>query len=77
MHFSVGGTAVQPARVTVDHVLPQSAGGTHDISNLVAACYACNEARGRGYSSRDDDPRWRASGPLPCYVDELTEGWEP
>lgn len=31
---------------TVDHVLPVDKGGTHDRSNLVAACGTCNASKG-------------------------------
>lgn len=30
----------------VDHVIPLSAGGSHDIDNLIAACEACNLGKG-------------------------------
>ncbi len=33
-------------RLTLDHVLPVSRGGTSDLSNLVAACVSCNSAKG-------------------------------
>jgi hypothetical protein len=32
--------------LTVDHVIPQSRGGTHDASNLVACCNGCNSEKG-------------------------------
>lgn len=38
-----------PADVTLDHLLPRSAGGTNDATNLVTACRSCN-------SSRQDKP---------------------
>lgn len=31
---------------TIDHILPQSMGGTDHLSNMVIACKACNSARG-------------------------------
>jgi len=30
---------------TLDHFVPQSKGGTNDISNLVIACVDCNQAK--------------------------------
>ena len=30
----------------VDHVVPQAAGGTDDLSNLVLACGSCNSRKG-------------------------------
>lgn len=32
---------------TVDHILPVILGGSHDRENLAAACYRCNEYKGR------------------------------
>lgn len=31
---------------TVDHIIPQSQGGGHDMDNLVAACEPCNKRKG-------------------------------
>lgn len=31
---------------TVDHLVPKSRGGTNALDNLVAACPACNTAKG-------------------------------
>ena len=33
-------------RLTLDHLLPVSRGGTSELSNLVTACVACNSAKG-------------------------------
>jgi 5-methylcytosine-specific restriction endonuclease McrA len=38
-----------PADITLDHLLPKSAGGANDATNLVTACRSCN-------SSRQDKP---------------------
>lgn len=32
--------------LTIDHVIPRHLGGTHDWSNLVAACPSCNHRKG-------------------------------
>lgn len=32
---------------TVDHVIPRSAGGTDDPSNLIAVCRPCNLSKGK------------------------------
>jgi hypothetical protein len=32
---------------TIDHVVPRSRGGTHDIDNTVLSCEPCNRAKGR------------------------------
>lgn len=34
-----------PRDVTLDHLLPQCEGGTHESANLVTACLACNSRR--------------------------------
>jgi hypothetical protein len=33
-------------KLTLDHLLPRSAGGNNDASNLITACHRCNSARG-------------------------------
>lgn len=40
------GVLHNPDRITSDHVIPKSKGGKNDISNLVGACWVCNNARG-------------------------------
>ncbi len=35
-----------PRKATADHIVPIALGGTHDLENLVPACYECNVARG-------------------------------
>ena len=37
---------------TVDHKVPLSSGGSNDEANLVAACYPCNNKKGRGEQVR-------------------------
>jgi 5-methylcytosine-specific restriction endonuclease McrA len=32
--------------VEIDHVIPTSKGGTHELSNLVPACLRCNRSKG-------------------------------
>lgn len=31
-----------PQKATADHVTPRAMGGTHDLDNLVPACFMCN-----------------------------------
>ena len=45
----------QFVRFTVDHVLPQSAGGSDDADNLALACRNCNERRGNRVAGRDPE----------------------
>lgn len=33
-------------RLTLDHLIPRSEGGTNDAQNLVTACHRCNSVRG-------------------------------
>lgn len=42
----MGGNPNDPSYPTVDHIVPQSRGGSDDIHNLVAACRGCNSAKG-------------------------------
>jgi 5-methylcytosine-specific restriction endonuclease McrA len=35
-----------PTTRTVDHVVPRSLGGTHNLANLVLSCSRCNGAKG-------------------------------
>lgn len=38
--------AVAPGiKMTVDHVIPMSAGGDHDLPNLVVCCLSCNSSK--------------------------------
>lgn len=43
-----------------DHIIPVSEGGTHDVSNLRAACKSCHQKttaqQGRGYRRRPGPP---------------------
>jgi len=43
----------QFVRFTLDHVLPQSAGGSDDADNLALACRNCNERRGNRLEGRE------------------------
>lgn len=36
---------VHPLGATIDHILPLSAGGDHDLANLALAHYRCNQRR--------------------------------
>jgi 5-methylcytosine-specific restriction endonuclease McrA len=44
-------TRCEPGELTLDHITPQSRGGTTDNSNLVTCCRSCN--------SRKQDKPWR------------------
>lgn len=40
------GEAPEQDRLTVDHVVPRSRGGSHDWNNLATACTRCNQKKG-------------------------------
>lgn len=42
-------------RFTIDHILPQSVGGSDDIDNLALACRNCNERRGTRREGHDPE----------------------
>ena len=39
--------ALAPNKATIDHIVPLSAGGSNKESNLVTACWQCNESKGK------------------------------
>jgi 5-methylcytosine-specific restriction endonuclease McrA len=45
----------QFVRFTIDHMVPQSAGGSDDADNLALACRNCNERRGNRLEGRDPE----------------------
>lgn len=45
-HCEYCGDGLRKNEVTVDHVIPQSHGGSDDPDNLVAACRHCNSQKG-------------------------------
>lgn len=34
-----------PAEINLDHLLPRSAGGTNEATNLITSCKSCNSSR--------------------------------
>lgn len=38
--------------VTIEHLVPRSAGGTDDLHNLAVACARCNHQKGRTHDQR-------------------------
>lgn len=62
------GASAPDAKLTVDHVLPVSLGGTDTPDNLVAACQDCNYGKGSTSPNAElvaqvgeDDMRWAAA----------------
>lgn len=39
-------TSITGARLVVDHIIPESAGGQTVVENLCLACHSCNEFKG-------------------------------
>ena len=57
-------------RFTMDHIRPQSAGGSDEADNLALACRNCNERRGNRISGRDPD-----SGERVALFNPRTQTW--
>jgi hypothetical protein len=55
----------------VDHIIPQSLGGTNDLSNLALACQPCNAAKHD--TIRAYDPQTGQSVPL---FNPRTQRWD-
>lgn len=49
------GRALLPGAATLDHYLPQSAGGPSEIFNLVLCCKSCNTAKGDALPTDGDE----------------------
>ncbi len=49
-HYCKHGLSIDSS--TIDHVVPLSAGGTHDFSNLVPACRSCNGSKGHNQAPK-------------------------
>lgn len=60
----------QFVRFTIDHVVPQSLGGSDEIDNLALACRNCNERRGN--RTRAADP---AVGSVADVFDPRSDVW--
>lgn len=63
------GRPYKPERAStmcIEHMLPESRGGTWDIENLVPACISCNSRKkGRSLEEFRERMRWRRNGLLP------------
>jgi hypothetical protein len=46
-------TSISGARLVVDHIVPEAAGGQTEIENLCLACHACNEFKGAQVTAED------------------------
>ncbi len=46
-------TAITGARLVIDHIIPEAAGGQTVRDNLCLACHSCNEYKGARMNARD------------------------
>jgi HNH endonuclease len=46
-------TAITGARLVIDHILPEAAGGQAVWENLCVACHSCNEFKGAQVEAQD------------------------
>lgn len=57
-HLVVGLDGEPISRATIEHILPQTHGGTNELANLGLACARCNSQKGvRHDIRRRDDPK--------------------
>ena len=49
--------SISGARLVVDHIVPEAAGGQTEIENLCLACHSCNEFKGARVASEDSVTR--------------------
>jgi len=54
------------SRATIEHIVPQSAGGTDALENLALACSRCNHQKGRRH-----DPKGLSNARTAEVVDQL------
>ena len=40
------GATIEDTKMTLDHIIPYSMGGSNDQTNLVTCCHKCNSSRG-------------------------------
>lgn len=48
------------SQIDVDHIIPQSLGGSDDLGNLQCLCVHCNRSKGNDISNTIDDLKNRA-----------------
>jgi hypothetical protein len=48
-------TAISGARLVIDHIVPEAAGGPTKFDNLCLACHSCNEFKGAQVGLQDPD----------------------
>lgn len=60
----------QGGRMEIDHIIPWSAGGSDDPTNLRSCCYECNQSRSN-FVTFIDQPRPPLRHECACCVDDL------
>lgn len=68
------GDKLTPNRITLDHVVPKSRGGTSSFDNLVTSCYACNYTKGQRTPEEANMPLLRKPF-APTFFLGIDEGW--
>lgn len=58
---------------TVDHVIPQIAGGTDDIDNLLPCCMGCNRAKKDSTTEEYRELMSRKAAGVPRFSDEQVD----
>jgi 5-methylcytosine-specific restriction endonuclease McrA len=56
-------TKTGPTRATLEHRKPRMDGGKDWVANLAAACFHCNQHRGKQQNQARQRARARAAGP--------------
>lgn len=77
-----GGTG---AKRTIDHIIPQSAGGTYENENLMPLCQKCNSVRGnkpvadidKFYPYASDYERMRSKAYVSWWQDDKWRSFRP
>lgn len=65
-HLLVGLDGEPISRATIEHIVPQTAGGTDALTNLALACARCNHGKGRRH-----DPHYQRDARAQELVERL------
>jgi len=61
-------------KMTLDHIIPKSKGGSNDVTNLRSTCFKCNCEKGDSIS--DDPPDDRPSSIGPNFTNAHLWDWD-
>jgi 5-methylcytosine-specific restriction endonuclease McrA len=64
-------------RMTIDHVIPLSRGGSHSIGNLVAACKACNSQKRQRFVTEWNKERFSHAEAVPSLRTSVGNTLDP